>query len=213
MKPFYSFIDHLIINFDYAINTLTANNPVTERANPASQVKEKELSTTDKKLSAALMRINHAGEVSAQGLYQGQALTAKLAVVKKQMQRAAMEENDHLSWCNNRCHELDSYTSILSPFWYLGSFTIGAITGTIGDKWSLGFVAETEYQVVQHIDEHLTCLPENDLKSREILKQMREDELSHAKLAENSGAARLPLPVKTAMSITSKIMTKTAYYI
>ena len=213
MKPSFSFIDNLIINFDYAINTITANNPVTERCNPASQIKENKLSSSDKKLSASLMRINHAGEVSAQGLYQGQALTAKLPAIKKQMQRAALEENDHLSWCNNRCYELDSFTSFLSPFWYFGSFTIGAIAGKIGDQWSLGFVAETEHQVVKHIDEHLTYLPKKDLKSREILKQMRQDELNHAILAENSGAKKLPIPVKMAMSISSKIMTKTAYYI
>ncbi|MFK5895063.1 MAG: 2-polyprenyl-3-methyl-6-methoxy-1,4-benzoquinone monooxygenase [Pseudomonadota bacterium] len=213
MSFHYSFIDKVIINFDYAVNTLTGNNPITERPNPASNIKENELSDSAKKLSAALMRINHAGEVSAQGLYQGQALTAKLPEVKKQMERAAIEENDHLNWCKNRCHELDSYTSSLSPFWYMGSFAIGAVAGKIGDKWSLGFVAETEHQVVKHIEEHLKLIPEKDFKSREILKQMREDELNHAKLAENSGAAKLPLPVKVAMSISSKIMTKTAYHI
>jgi len=213
MKPSFSFIDNIIINFDYAINTITGNNPVTERINPASEIKENELSNSEQKLSAALMRINHAGEVSAQGLYQGQALTAKLAATRNQMHRAALEENDHLSWCSNRCHELSSYTSILSPFWYFGSFIIGATTGKVGDKWSLGFVAETEHQVVKHIDEHLSYLPEKDLKSREILQQMREDELNHAILAENSGATKLPLPIKMLMAMSSKVMTKTAYYI
>ena len=209
----YSLIDNIIINFDYAVNTLAGNNPVTKRPNPAVDIIENELSQSEKKLSAALMRINHAGEVSAQGLYQGQALTAKLPDIKKQMEHAAIEENDHLDWCKKRCHELDSHTSGLSPLWYLGSFTLGAIAGKVGDKWSLGFVAETERQVVKHLDEHLNRIPEKDHKSRVILDQMREDELNHAKLAESSGAVKLPLPIKAAMSLTSKIMTKTAFYI
>jgi len=213
MSHHYSLIDKFIINFDYAVNTLAGNNPVTERPNPAVDINENELTQTEKKLSAALMRINHAGEVSAQGLYQGQALTAKLPDIKKQMEHAAIEENDHLEWCKNRCHELDSQTSTLSPFWYMGSFMLGAIAGKMGDKWSLGFVAETEHQVVKHLDEHLKHIPDQDHKSREILKQMREDELNHAKLAESSGAVKLPLPIKAAMSLTSKIMTKTTFYV
>jgi 3-demethoxyubiquinol 3-hydroxylase len=213
MQPNYSFLDNLIINADYALKTLTGKNPITERHNPAEKTEEAELSEAEQKLSASLMRINHAGEVSAQGLYQGQALTAKLPQVKAQMERAALEENDHLDWCEKRCYELNSHTSYLSPVWYIGSYTLGAIAGSLGDKWSLGFVAETEHQVVKHLDEHLQLLPENDNKSTEILQQMREDELHHAKLAESSGATKLPLPIKILMSATSKVMTKTAYYL
>ncbi len=209
----YSLLDNIIANVDYAINTLSGHYAVTEREAPDSKIEENELSEPERRLSAALMRINHAGEVSAQGLYQGQALTARLHEVKQQMERAAMEENDHLQWCADRCRELDTHTSLLSPLWYLGSFAIGAAAGAAGDKWSLGFVAETEHQVVRHLDEHLQRLPDKDLKSRAILEQMREDELHHAKLAESSGAAELPFPVKLAMKLTSKIMTKTAYYL
>ncbi|MFK5986191.1 MAG: 2-polyprenyl-3-methyl-6-methoxy-1,4-benzoquinone monooxygenase [Pseudomonadota bacterium] len=213
MPHHYSFIDQLIDKFDYALSTVSGNNPTTERNNPAGNIEDENLSASDKKLSAALMRINHAGEISAQGLYQGQALTAKLDEVKQQMQQAAIEENDHLDWCQTRCTELNSHTSILSPLWYIGSYALGATAGKAGDKWSLGFVAETEYQVVKHLDEHLQKLPEQDIRSREILLQMREDELNHARIAEHAGAAKLPQPVKLAMSIVSKVMTKTAYYV
>jgi len=209
----YSFFDHFIDKVDYALNTLHGNNSLTTRKNPSIDIEENELSENSKKLSAALMRINHAGEVAAQGLYQGQALTAKLEKVKAQMQQAALEENDHLDWCSNRCSELKSHTSIFSPFWYMGSYTLGAVAGKMGDKWSLGFVAETEHQVVKHLDEHLKKLPKNDLKSKEILKKMREDELHHAELAKSAGAEELPKPIKLAMALSSKVMTKTAYYL
>lgn len=213
MQPSYSFFDNIIMNMDYALKTITGANPITERSNPAENATETDLSKSEQKISAALMRVNHAGEVSAQGLYQGQALTAKLPKVKAQMVRAAMEENDHLDWCKKRCLELNSHTSYLSPFWYMGSYSIGALAGAAGDKWSLGFVAETEHQVVKHLDEHLQLLPEKDKKSTQILQQMREDELHHAKLAESSGAAKLPLPIKSLMSLSSKVMTKVAYYL
>lgn len=143
----YSPFDKLIQQFDAGLRTVFGNPPLTERPNPADSETETELSSTDKELAGRLMRINHAGEVSAQGLYQGQALTARLPEVRTKMERAALEENDHLAWCETRCKQLGTHTSLLSPFWYVGSLTIGAIAGIAGDKWSLGFVAETEHQV------------------------------------------------------------------
>ncbi len=159
------------------------------------------------------MRVNHAGEVSAQALYQGQAFTAKLPNVREKMQQAAIEENDHLIWCEERLKELNSHTSLFNPLWYAGSFTIGALAGSAGDKWSLGFVVETENQVVRHLEQHLNSLPTSDAKSKAILEKMKEDELHHATMALESGAAELPKPAKLLMKLTSKIMTKTAYRI
>jgi len=212
-KRQYSPIDHFLFHIDNGVRTLLNAPQVTERANPADTTDEATLSDTDKDLAGRLMRINHAGEVAAQGLYQGQALTAKLPQVREQMNRAAQEENDHLNWCDNRCKELGTHTSYLSPFWYLGSLTMGAIAGKLGDKWSLGFVSETEHQVVRHLDSHLSQLSPEDKKSRAILEQMKQDELRHAIIAENAGAAKLPKAVKLAMKTSSKVMTKGAYYL
>lgn len=209
----YSILDQMINQFDYALKTLSGHYAITERDNPADTCVETELSDQETKVSGALMRVNHAGEIAAQGLYQGQALTARLPQVRAQMERAAREENDHLYWCADRCQQLQTHTSYLSPFWYLGSFTIGALAGAAGDKWSLGFVAETEHQVVKHLQEHLRRLPKKDQKSRAIIQQMQIDEGNHAKLAENAGARTLPVPIKIAMQLTSKIMTGTAYYV
>lgn len=209
----YSPLDHFLLHIDNGMRTLLGTPEITERKNPAHSQSEGELTAADKKLAGRLMRINHAGEVSAQGLYQGQALTAKLPEIRKQMERAAQEENDHLSWCNTRCTELGTHTSYLNPFWYMGSLTIGAIAGKLGDKWSLGFVSETEHQVVRHLDSHLKQVASNDAKSRAILQQMKEDELHHAVLAESAGAANLPLAVKLAMQAMSKVMTHSTYYI
>jgi len=212
-KRQYSALDHFLFNIDTGVRTLLGAPEITERKNPANKQVEAELSDTDKKLSGRLMRINHAGEVSAQGLYQGQALTAKLPDVRQQMLRAAQEENDHLDWCASRCKELGTHVSYLSPFWYMGSLTLGAIAGKAGDKWSLGFVAETEHQVVRHLDSHLAQMSPEDNKSRAILEQMKQDELHHAVIAENAGGADLPAAVKLAMKIMSKVMTKGAYYL
>ena len=209
----YSALDQFLFHIDNGVRTLLGAPEVTERKNPADDQAEGELSDFDKDLAGRLMRINHAGEVSAQGLYQGQALTAKLPEVREQMNRAAQEENDHLDWCASRCKELGTHVSYLSPFWYMGSLTIGAVAGKIGDKWSLGFVSETEHQVVRHLEEHLAQLSPEDTKSRAILEQMKEDELRHAVIAENAGGADLPAAVKLAMKITSKVMTKGAYYL
>lgn len=209
----YSALDHFLFNIDTGVRTLLGAPEITERENPAKEHSETELNDADKQLSGRLMRVNHAGEVSAQGLYQGQALTAKLPDVRQQMMRAAQEENDHLDWCENRCHELDTHVSYLSPFWYMGSLTIGAIAGLAGDKWSLGFVSETEHQVVRHLEQHLSQMSPEDNKSRAILEQMKEDELHHAVIAEEAGAAKLPAAVKLAMGMMSKVMTKGAYYL
>ncbi|MDH5408201.1 MAG: 2-polyprenyl-3-methyl-6-methoxy-1,4-benzoquinone monooxygenase [Gammaproteobacteria bacterium] len=209
----YSPIDKLIQQFDAGLRTVAGNPPVTERSNPAAAIQETELNQADKELAGRLMRINHAGEVSAQGLYQGQALTARLPEVRDKMERAALEENDHLAWCERRCKELGTHTSLLSPFWYMGSLTIGAIAGIAGDKWSLGFVAETEHQVVRHLDSHMTQINPNDKKSHAILEQMKEDEAHHATVALHAGGAELPRPVKTLMGLTSKVMTRTAFWL
>lgn len=207
----FSPIDNFMMQLDTGMRTLFGKPVVTERLNPEDAVVEGELSASDKELAGRLMRINHSGEVAAQGLYQGQALTAKLPEVRNKMERAALEENDHLAWCEQRINELGTHTSYLNPLWYLGSVAIGATAGLAGDKWSLGFVAETEHQVVRHLDEHLNQISDQDSKSRAILEQMKEDEGHHATVAINAGAAELPALVKKFMALTSKIMTKTVY--
>ena len=209
----YSPLDQLLFQVDTGLRTLFGKPVITERANPAETVEEGELSQSDRELAGRLMRINHAGEISAQGLYQGQALTAKLPEVRDKMERAAQEENDHLAWCEQRCHELGTHTSYLGPVWYFGSVAIGAAAGIAGDKWSLGFVAETEHQVIRHLDSHIAQLSSDDHKSRAILQQMKEDEAHHATTALSAGGAALPAPVQSLMQLTSKIMTRTAFWI
>ena len=206
-------IDHLIANVDQGIRTVFGKPAITERANPANSVDEGEMSDAEKILSARLMRVNHSGEIAAQALYQGQALTARNNNVKTQMERSAQEEYDHLDWCEKRVKTLGSHTSYLNPLVYTGSLAIGALAGAIGDKWSLGFVVETEKQVGKHLEEHLGRLPKNDHKSRAVLEQMDIDEAHHADVAKNAGAAELPPPVKVAMKFTSKLMTRSAYWI
>ena len=207
----YTPFDHLVMNFDQAIRTLVGRPLVTERPDPADRVEEAELSEAEKTESMRLMRVNHAGEVAAQALYQGQALTAKLPEVRERMERAAAEENDHLDWCEKRVHALDGHLSYLNPLWYVGSFAMGATAGLAGDKWSLGFVAETERQVVQHLDEHLKKISPKDGKSHAVLEQMKLDEARHGEMAKAAGGVELPGPVKTLMGMTSKIMTRLAY--
>lgn len=166
-----------------------------------------------RKLSRQLMRVNHAGEVAAQALYQGQALTARDPNVQQKLIESAQEENDHLAWCRHRAESLGGQTSLLDPLWYAGSLAIGATAGLIGDKWSLGFLAETEHQVTEHIERHLDRVPESDQKTRAILEQMKIDEMHHATVAVENGAAELPGPVKQLMTGVSKVMTKTAFWI
>lgn len=206
-------LDHIILNFDHGLRTLFGHPLNTTRPNPAKTVEETELSDTEKLLSARLMRVNHAGEVSAQALYQGQALTARTVAVRDSMKQSALEENDHLVWCQSRISKLNGHVSLLNPLWYTGSFTIGAMAGAAGDKWSLGFVAETERQVVKHLEGHLQRLPDEDLKSRAILEQMKKDEAHHATVAIKAGTALLPKPVGWLMGRVAKVMTKTAFWI
>ena len=209
----YSTLDRLIEVLDTGLRSVFHAAPPTERANPADTQTEVELSEQERDLAGRLMRINHAGEVAAQGLYQGQALTARLPQVRDKMQRAADEENDHLNWCASRIHDMGTHTSYLDPLWYAGSVAIGALAGIAGDKWSLGFVAETEHQVVRHLDSHLSQITEQDGKTRAILEQMREDEGKHATVALEAGGAELPPPIKALMKLTSKLMTRAAYWI
>jgi ubiquinone biosynthesis monooxygenase Coq7 len=205
--------DRLIIGIDQALRTLFGRPQITERKDPAEFYPEPELSEHERDVTGRLMRINHTGEVCAQALYQGQALTAKLPDVRHSMERAAQEENDHLAWCESRLVALDNRKSLLNPFWYAGSFLIGAAAGLAGDKWSLGFVAETERQVENHLENHLQKLPSQDQKSRAVLEQMKEDEIHHATVALEAGGAELPGPVKLAMKLTSTLMTKSVYYL
>lgn len=205
----YSPLDRVVMNLDQAVRTLFGRPAVTERQNPADGVADVELTDTEREQVGRLMRINHTGEVCAQALYQGQALTARLTEVRDSMERAAAEENDHLEWCERRLDELGDRKSYLNPLWYAGSFAIGAAAGIAGDRWSLGFVAETERQVEAHLDEHLRQLPPEDRRTRQILEQMKDDELSHATKAIEAGGAPLPAPVKLAMKLVSKVMTTT----
>ena len=210
----FNFADQIALGMDQALRTVFGKPQVTERCNPSDDIAEaEELSATEQEHVAGLMRVNHVGEVCAQALYQGQAMTAKLDTVRASMQRAADEENDHLAWCEQRLDELHSHKSVLNPIWYAGSFGLGALAGLAGDKWSLGFVAETEHQVVEHLNEHLDQLPAQDNRSRAILEQMKLDESRHATVALEAGGSELPAPIKQAMKFTSKIMTSTAYKI
>jgi len=209
----FSALDNLCLTFDAALRALTDNQKTTGRPYPGIGIKETKLSMNERKHAAGLMRVNHAGEVSAQALYHGQALASKNQSLKLKMQHAAMEEGDHLYWCHRRLMELGSHTSYLNPFWYAGSLTIGLTAGLIGDRWSLGFLAETEQQVVKHLENHLSRLPKNDIKSHNILTQMQQDEGKHRDEARKLGAAELPPIIKYIMRFLSKVMVKTAYWI
>ena len=210
----YSFLDQFLIEANKALQTVHARPSGTTRANPASMVTANEtLSTRNRSNAGRLMRVNHAGEVAAQGLYQGQAMTAQNPKIREQMQRSAEEENDHLAWCDQRIEELGTHRSYLGPFWYFGSYAIGALAGLAGDRWSLGFVRETERQVVKHLENHLERLPPDDGKSRAILKQMQIDEAHHSHVAQQAGAVELPSPIKGVMKLVSRVMTRSAYWI
>jgi ubiquinone biosynthesis monooxygenase Coq7 len=208
-----SSLDDLVVNFDQALRTVFGKPLATERANPADNLDDVALSDEEKRLSIGLMRVNHCGEVAAQALYQGQALTAKMTDIRETMTRCAREENDHLVWCEQRVTELGGRVSVLNSLWYLGSFVIGATAGAVGDKYSLGFVVETEKQVVAHLEEHLQQLPPQDQKSRAIVAQMSEDEGHHAVTALKAGGVTLPTPIQWMMRQTAKVMTTTAFWI
>ncbi len=206
-------IDRLLASANNALRTVAAPAGRSARGNPAAAIEETDLNSSQKSHAAGLMRINHAGEVAAQALYQGHATVARDKEIGQQMQRAADDEFDHLAWCEQRLEELGEQPSRLSPFWYAGAYAIGAVSGILGDKWSLGFIAETERQVCAHLDHHLDELPENDAKSRAIVEKMRDEEAEHGENAIEAGAAELPEPVKRLMEMTAKVMTRTAYWV
>jgi len=205
-------LDTLIVEFDKGLRTLFAKAP-TARPYPDANIPDATMSEAEKKHAVALMRINHTGEICAQALYQGQALTARDPVVQEKLNHAAWEETEHLAWTSHRVHELGGRLSLLNPLWYTGSLAIGAIAGALGDKWNLGFLAETERQVGAHLQHHLDTLPPQDAKSRAVAQQMYVDEVGHSDMAVALGAAELPLPVKLAMRGMSKVMTKTVYWV
>ena len=209
----YSPIDRLLLQADTALRTLLPFSGQPHRPSPAIVKPETQLDPQATRHDAGLMRINHTGEVCAQALYQGQALTAKLPRIREAMEHAAEEEIDHLAWCEQRIRQLGSHPSVLNPLFYGLSFGIGAAAGLISDKVSLGFVAATEDQVCKHLNEHLEQLPADDEKSRAILEQMRIDEEQHAESALNAGGYRFPAPVKFGMSLMAKVMTKSTYRI
>jgi ubiquinone biosynthesis monooxygenase Coq7 len=208
-----SLLDKLITEADSVMRTITNRGNQAGRPSPSQGHTDSELSEQERKHVAGLMRVNHTGEVCAQALYQGQALTARLPTVREEMQQAAAEEVDHLVWCEERLRELDSHTSYLNPAWYGMSFAMGAIAGAISDQVSLGFVAATEERVCNHLREHLQQLPEEDRKSQLILQKMLEDEQRHGENALEAGGTDFPKPVKDAMSTVSQVMTRTSYRI
>lgn len=205
-------IETLILEFDAALRTVFASAP-TARPRPGEGLPEAELSEDERRTVAGLMRVNHCGEVCAQALYRGQALTARREETRKAMEQAAWEETEHLNWTETRIAEMGGHKSVLNPLWYAGSLAIGVVAGALGDDWNLGFLAETERQVEGHLDSHLSRLPVGDARSREILEQMKADEIHHAETAIEQGARELPAPVKQAMRLSSKVMTGLAYYV
>jgi ubiquinone biosynthesis monooxygenase Coq7 len=205
--------DRLLDELQHGLSTCHVRPPASARGYPADAVEDGEMSDQERAHAAGLMRVNNAGEVAAQGLYRGQACTARAAATGEAMQQAAEEENEHLNWCQQRLDELGHGRSLLDGAWYWGSFAIGALAGLAGDRWSLGFVKETEQQVCAHLDRHFERLPEPDRRSREIVAAMRDDESRHAESAAAAGAAELPYPVKKAMTLVSKVMTFGAYRI
>ncbi|MGA9667234.1 MAG: 2-polyprenyl-3-methyl-6-methoxy-1,4-benzoquinone monooxygenase [Gallionella sp.] len=205
-------LDQLIIEFDKGLRTLFSQAH-SVRAYPDANIPETPLDEAEKKNAAALMRVNHCGEICAQALYQGQGLTARDPAVQQKLQQAAQEETEHLAWTARRVHELGGHLSLLNPFWYTGSLAIGAVAGLLGDKWNLGFLAETERQVGHHLQSHLGGLPAQDAKSRAIVAQMYADEIGHAGMATALGGAELPQPVQLAMKLNAKVMTGISYWV
>jgi len=204
--------DQFILEFDRALRTVLA--PARSvRPVPGNALPEAELDAGQKRLVVGLMRVNHCGEICAQALYQGQALTSRDPVIREALCGAAEEETEHLAWTEQRIAELGGRKSLLNPLWYLGSLTLGLAAGALGDKWNLGFLAETERQVEAHLDGHLHALPEEDERSRAIVDQMRLDEIQHAETAVQHGAAELPVPAKVVMKAMAKVMTGIAYRI
>ena len=205
-------LDKLIIEFDKGLRTVFAPAQ-TLRPHPDTGLEEAGLSDLEKRHALGLMRVNHCGEVCAQALYQGQALTARDPATREALKEAAWEETEHLAWTEKRIAELGGRKSLLNPLWYGGSLAMGITAGLLGDRWNLAFLEETEYQVEAHLNEHLESLPAQDAKSRAIVSQMREDEVRHAETAHELGAAKLPLPVKGLMHVTSLVMKKSSYWV
>jgi ubiquinone biosynthesis monooxygenase Coq7 len=205
-------LDRFLIETQRALETVFGNPPAS-RPNPAGDTPDIELAESERRHAAGLMRINHVGEICAQGLYFGQAAVAREPATRTHLLEAAQEETDHLAWCADRLRELDSRPSLFNPLWYAGSYALGALAGLRGDGWNLGFVVETERQVEAHLDEHLQTLPEADQRSRDILRQMKADEARHADNAEQAGARILPQPIPTLMAAASRLMKTVAYRI
>jgi len=212
MKTF-TFIDRVLIELEHNLRTCHVKPSRGARAYPAEAIPFTDLTDDESRHVAGLMRVNNAGEVAAQGLYRGQAVSARRASLKQDMLQAALEENEHLDWCQTRLSELGAQRSTLDPVWYWGSFTLGLAAGLAGDKWSLGFVEETEKQVSKHLEQHIQQLPAQDNRTRQILSLMKQDELRHATHAHQAGAAQLPGPIQKAMTLVSKLMTFSAYRI
>jgi ubiquinone biosynthesis monooxygenase Coq7 len=206
------FLDPLILQLDRALRTVCASAP-TVRPMPGESLPETEMSESERRQAAALMRVNHVGEVCAQALYAGQAFSADSGLIRRELEQAAWEETEHLNWTERRIAELGGRRSPLNPAWYAGAWVIGAIAGRFGDAVSLGFLAETERQVEAHLDSHLGRLPEADSRSRAVVDQMKADEIAHAQTAVRLGARELPAPAKIAMRTAAKAMTTTAYWI
>lgn len=202
-------IDQLLSSLQ---QVLQARQPPPARPYPAAQ-DETPMTAAERRRAAGLMRVNHAGEISAQGLYHGQALTARRPDVTAHLQTAAAEERDHMAWCAQRLAELDSHPSRLAPLWYGGAFVMGAVAGLAGDRWNLGFVAETEAQVAEHLDEHLQRLPASDRRSRAVVQAMRADETRHGEEAREAGGAPLPAPIPWLMRQSAKLMKRVAYHV
>jgi ubiquinone biosynthesis monooxygenase Coq7 len=205
-------LDRLITVFDNSLRTLLAPAR-SARPHPDAAIDDASLDDVQRALSAALMRVNHTGEICAQALYQGQALTARNPLARVALEQAAAEETDHLAWTERRITELGGRLSALNPLFYAGSFALGAMAGIAGDKWNLGFLAETERQVESHLDSHLGRLPEADVKSRAIVDQMKADEARHARTAVEHGGAELPQPLRQAMKLGSRVMTETSFHL
>ena len=204
--------DSLIVEFDKALRTVFGN-PAGDRPSPGLAVTDIEMSSDEKSGVAALMRVNHCGEICAQALYQGQALVARTQSTRKLLLQAAQEERDHLAWCEQRLDDLGGSRSVLNPLWYAGSFGLGVASGMLGDRWSMAFLVETERQVERHLENHLTRLPESDVKTRKVLEAMRDDEIRHGESGEQHGAAPMPQAMKLAMRFMSRLMTRTAYFV
>ncbi len=208
----YSPLDRALMQFHRGFETLFNDSTHARRPYPGAPLPADRMDTQERRQSGRLMRVNHAGEISAKALYHGQALTDRDREVRRNMARSAQEEEDHLAWCQHRLNELGGHTSRLGPFWYAGSFGIGAAAGLVGDRVSLGFVAETERQVVEHLGRHLDRLPPTDMRSRAVIRQMQTDEQQHGEAAARAGGVELPGPVRRGMELVSRMMTGAAYW-